>query len=157
MNKVIVVTGASSGFGALAARALARASHMVYASMRETSGRNAKQVKEVEKYVAEHGVDLRAIELGRCVADILRCVWPALPWAHKTTCRLGSSRVVIGRQPDGISSYTQTFRAVFANGHLSSIPDKTAPLLGSDTTVSHCSGRYLRVGFKWIDSCEQMG
>lgn len=63
MNKVIVVTGASSGFGALAARALARASHMVYASMRETSGRNAKQVKEVEKYAAEHGVDLRAIEL----------------------------------------------------------------------------------------------
>jgi NAD(P)-dependent dehydrogenase (short-subunit alcohol dehydrogenase family) len=63
MKNVIVITGASSGFGALAARALARAGHTVYASMRETTGRNAPQVKEVEQYAAEHGVDLRAIEL----------------------------------------------------------------------------------------------
>ena len=63
MKNIIVITGASSGFGALAARALARAGHIVYASMRETTGRNAPQVKEVEQYAAEHGVDLRAIEL----------------------------------------------------------------------------------------------
>ena len=63
MKNVIVITGASSGFGALAARALARAGHIVYASMRETTGRNAPQVKEVEQYATEHGVDLRPIEL----------------------------------------------------------------------------------------------
>jgi NAD(P)-dependent dehydrogenase (short-subunit alcohol dehydrogenase family) len=63
MKNVIVITGASNGFGALAARALARAGHAVYASMRETTGRNAPQVKEVEQYATEHGVDLRAIEL----------------------------------------------------------------------------------------------
>ncbi len=63
MKQVIVITGASSGFGALASRALARAGHTVYASMRETTGRNAPQVQEVEKYAAEHGVDLRALEL----------------------------------------------------------------------------------------------
>jgi NAD(P)-dependent dehydrogenase (short-subunit alcohol dehydrogenase family) len=63
MKNVIVVTGASSGFGALAVRALADAGHTVYASMRETQGRNAPQVEELEKYAHDQGVDLRAIEL----------------------------------------------------------------------------------------------
>ena len=63
MKKVIVITGASSGFGALAARALARAGHTVYATMRETTGRNAPQVAEVARYSADQGVDLRTVEL----------------------------------------------------------------------------------------------
>ena len=63
MKNVIVITGASSGFGALAARALAGAGHTVYASMRDTDGRNAPQAAAVRTYAAEHGVDLRAIEL----------------------------------------------------------------------------------------------
>jgi NAD(P)-dependent dehydrogenase (short-subunit alcohol dehydrogenase family) len=63
MKQVIIITGASSGFGALAARALAHAGHIVYASMRETTGRNAAQVAEVARYAAEHNVDLRSVEL----------------------------------------------------------------------------------------------
>ena len=63
MKNVIIITGASSGFGALTARALADAGHTVYASMRETQGRNAPQVEAIEKYAVEQGVDLRAIEL----------------------------------------------------------------------------------------------
>jgi NAD(P)-dependent dehydrogenase (short-subunit alcohol dehydrogenase family) len=63
MKQVIVVTGASSGFGALTARALANAGHIVYASMRETEGRNAAEVKAVEEYAAARKVDLRAIDL----------------------------------------------------------------------------------------------
>jgi len=63
MKKVIVITGASSGFGALTARALARAGHTIYASMRETTGRNASQVEGAKKFSEENGVDLRTIEL----------------------------------------------------------------------------------------------
>jgi NAD(P)-dependent dehydrogenase (short-subunit alcohol dehydrogenase family) len=62
-KQVIVITGASSGFGALTARALAKAGHTVYASMRETEGRNRPQVEAVEAFSKENGVDLKAVEL----------------------------------------------------------------------------------------------
>jgi NAD(P)-dependent dehydrogenase (short-subunit alcohol dehydrogenase family) len=62
-KQVIVITGASSGFGALTARALAKAAHTVYASMRETEGRNAPQVAEVAAFAKENGADLKAVEL----------------------------------------------------------------------------------------------
>ncbi|WP_211259165.1 SDR family oxidoreductase [Dyella japonica] len=63
MKYVIVITGASSGFGLMSARALAHAGHTVYAGMRETAGRNADRVADMQRYAQEQGVDLRAIEM----------------------------------------------------------------------------------------------
>jgi len=63
MKKVIVVSEASSGFGALAARALAKAGHVVYASMRDTCGRNKVQVQEATKFASDNKADLRTVEL----------------------------------------------------------------------------------------------
>ena len=60
---VVLVTGASSGFGRLTAEALARARHTVYASMRDVADRNAKNAAEMAATSACHGIDLRAIEL----------------------------------------------------------------------------------------------
>jgi NAD(P)-dependent dehydrogenase (short-subunit alcohol dehydrogenase family) len=63
MNKTIVITGASSGFGALSARALADAGHTVYAGIRDTTGHNAPQVANAKQYSREHDVDLRSVDL----------------------------------------------------------------------------------------------
>ena len=62
-NKVIVISGAGSGFGALSARALADGGNTVYAGIRETAGRNASRVAEAQEYAEEHSVDLRTVEL----------------------------------------------------------------------------------------------
>lgn len=62
-DKVIVISGAGSGFGALSARALADGGNTVYAGIRETAGRNAGRVAEARGYAEERGVDLRTVEL----------------------------------------------------------------------------------------------
>src|SRR5246500_752284 len=63
MKYVILITGASSGFGALTARRLAEAGPTVYATRRETGGRNAKQVEAARKFAARKIVDFRTAEL----------------------------------------------------------------------------------------------
>ncbi|ANY10180.1 oxidoreductase [Pseudonocardia sp. HH130630-07] len=47
----------------MSARALADAGHTVYAGIRDTGGRNAPAVAAAAGYAAEHGVDLRTVEL----------------------------------------------------------------------------------------------
>jgi NAD(P)-dependent dehydrogenase (short-subunit alcohol dehydrogenase family) len=61
--KIVVVTGASSGFGAMTVRELADAGHTVYAGIRDTAGRNATAAAAARDHAAEHAVDLRVVEM----------------------------------------------------------------------------------------------
>ena len=63
MSHTILITGASSGFGLMTAKALALAGHVVYASMRETRGRNATRVDDIAQWADVHHADLRSVEL----------------------------------------------------------------------------------------------
>ena len=63
MKNVMVITGASSGFGALAARALARAGHTVYRQHARHYRPQCAASRRNQKVRQNNNVDLRTIEL----------------------------------------------------------------------------------------------
>jgi len=62
-KKVIVVTGASSGFGRLAVEELGKAGHTVYAGIRDVAGRNAQAAADLAKQATDGGPDLHSVEM----------------------------------------------------------------------------------------------
>jgi NAD(P)-dependent dehydrogenase (short-subunit alcohol dehydrogenase family) len=62
-EEIVLVTGAGSGIGRAVVEALAQAGHCVYASMRSIADRNRERAAALQKFAAEHAVDIRIVEI----------------------------------------------------------------------------------------------
>ena len=62
-TKVVLVTGASTGFGRLIAETMARKKHRVFASMRDVSGRNAAAAGEIRELARRESLLLEPVEI----------------------------------------------------------------------------------------------
>jgi NAD(P)-dependent dehydrogenase (short-subunit alcohol dehydrogenase family) len=62
-KQVVLITGASTGFGRLFAETLARHGHTVFATMRDPAGRNAANASELQALAAKESVPLQVLEL----------------------------------------------------------------------------------------------
>ncbi len=63
MAQVVLITGTSSGFGAMAARTLARAGHIVFASMRDLAAHEGRPAENMRQLAREAGIALHPIAL----------------------------------------------------------------------------------------------
>jgi len=62
-NNVVLITGASTGFGRETAETLARRGYTVMATMRDVSGRNASHREELQALASREGLTLHVLEL----------------------------------------------------------------------------------------------
>ncbi|HEX4291420.1 MAG TPA: SDR family oxidoreductase [Trebonia sp.] len=62
-QKIIIVTGASSGFGRMAVEQLGKAGHVVYAAMRDIDGHNQQAAADLVGQADNGGPDLHPVEL----------------------------------------------------------------------------------------------
>jgi NAD(P)-dependent dehydrogenase (short-subunit alcohol dehydrogenase family) len=63
MNKVVLITGISTGFGRTSAESLARRGYSVIATMRESAGRNRSSCEELQLQARREGWSLQVLEM----------------------------------------------------------------------------------------------
>lgn len=63
VKQVVLVTGASTGFGRLIAETLARHGHTVFATMRDPAGRNAANASEIRAVAGRESLPVHVLEL----------------------------------------------------------------------------------------------
>jgi NAD(P)-dependent dehydrogenase (short-subunit alcohol dehydrogenase family) len=63
MNKMVLITGTSTGFGRAAAETLARRGNSVIATIRDSAGRNRSICEELQSLAPQQGSNLRVLDM----------------------------------------------------------------------------------------------
>jgi len=63
MNKTVLITGCSTGFGRTSAEAIARRGYRVFATMRDSTGRNRSHRDALESLAKQENLPLRVLEM----------------------------------------------------------------------------------------------
>ena len=63
MNKTVLITGCSTGFGRTSAEAIARKGYRVFATMRDSAGRNRSHREALELLAKQENLPLRVLEM----------------------------------------------------------------------------------------------
>jgi NAD(P)-dependent dehydrogenase (short-subunit alcohol dehydrogenase family) len=101
-SKVVVVTGASSGFGRLIVETLARNGYRVFATMRAVRTRNARAAGEIEALAQREGLALHALEIDVTDEDsVLRGI-------EAVIARYGRIDVLVNNAGAGIVDLAET-------------------------------------------------
>lgn len=103
-RKVIVITGAGSGFGRLSALELARGGHKVYASMRDLAGHSKDKADAIRAVARDEGLDLQPLELD------VRSEASARSAADYVVAAAGRIDVVINNAAQMMIGITEAFR-----------------------------------------------
>jgi len=101
-SEVVVVTGASSGFGRLIVETLARNGYRVFATMRDVRTRNARAAAEIEALAQREGLALHALEIDVTEEDsVLRGI-------DDVIARYGRIEVLVNNAGAGIIDLAET-------------------------------------------------
>src|SRR5258708_27002804 len=101
-QQVVLITGASSGFGRLIAETLARKNYQLFATMRNVNGRNAAAAREIHELAGRESLFLRTLELDVTDdASVDRAV-------NEVTTRCGSIDVLVNNAGYGIMDLAES-------------------------------------------------
>lgn len=102
-GKTVLITGASSGFGLLISKSLLGKGHTVFATMRNSSGKNAPAAEELKSFASDTKGTVRVLEMDVTSDD---SVDSAVRQALETA---GSLDVVVNNAGVGSGGYAETF------------------------------------------------
>ncbi|MBV8571290.1 MAG: SDR family oxidoreductase [Acidobacteriaceae bacterium] len=111
-NRVVLITGASTGFGRLMAEALADEGFQVFATMRDIAGRNAQNRADIEAAASNKNVALHVMEMDvTSDSSVQACVAGVLSRTGKIDVVINNAGLVANGVTEAFTA--EEFRSVF--------------------------------------------